>query len=134
MEVSRGDLRTLSREEIWDVSLRIRSMFLNTPMPLGLQDGLKEGIERCFGGSPVAVRPSACGQGLVDACLHEAYLNVTGVYSVLDHIRLVWGSLWSEAAILCRREEGPDAAVQAHGRARPGDDCGRHVRHGLRVR
>ena len=40
--------------------------------------------------------------------MHESYVNIRGTKSILEHIRLVWASLWSDAAILYRRELGLD--------------------------
>jgi len=42
------------------------------------------------------------------AGLHESYLNVRGPEDVLEHIKLVWASTWSDAAILYRKEIGLD--------------------------
>jgi pyruvate,water dikinase len=42
--------------------------------------------------------------------LHESLLNITGPESTLDAVRLVWSSLWSDAAILYRKELGLDPA------------------------
>ena len=35
---------------------------------------------------------------------YESYLNVRGPKDVLEHIKLVWASTWSDAAILYRNE------------------------------
>ncbi|HWR67711.1 MAG TPA: PEP/pyruvate-binding domain-containing protein, partial [Desulfomonilia bacterium] len=107
LELSRKDFRDMRWEELWDSSLRIRSMFLNTAMPSALVKRLRGPIEDLFGDRPVAVRSSALGEDSSSASfagLHESYLNVQGIYSILDHIRLVWASLWSDAALLYRKE------------------------------
>ncbi len=57
------------------------------------------------------VRSSAPGEdsaGASFAGLHESYVNVRGVDDILEHIKLVWASLWSDAALLYRRELGLD--------------------------
>ena len=38
------------------------------------------------------------------AGLHETVLDVTGLDGVVDAVRRVWASLWSDAAVLYRRE------------------------------
>ncbi|MBN1103320.1 MAG: hypothetical protein JXL84_07905, partial [Deltaproteobacteria bacterium] len=42
------------------------------------------------------------------AGLHESFVNIRGLESVLEHIRLVWASLWSDRALLYRQELGLD--------------------------
>jgi pyruvate,water dikinase len=59
----------------------------------------------------VVVRSSAPGEDSLHASfagLHESYVNVQGVDSILEHIRLVWASLWSDRALLYRQELGLD--------------------------
>lgn len=111
LELSRKDFRDMRWEELWDSSLRIRGMFLNTAMPSSLVKKLREPIEELFGDRAVAVRSSAPGEDSSVASfagLHESFLNVRGIYAILDHIRLVWASLWSDAALLYRKELGLD--------------------------
>ncbi|MDT8273161.1 MAG: PEP/pyruvate-binding domain-containing protein, partial [Desulfomonilia bacterium] len=113
MELNRKDFHDMRWEELWDASLRIRNMFLNTAMPARLVADLKKPMNDLFGAAAVAVRSSAPGEDSNHASfagLHESYLNVRGVYSILDHIRLVWASLWSDAALLYRRELGLDVS------------------------
>jgi phosphoenolpyruvate synthase/pyruvate phosphate dikinase len=107
LELGRKDFRDMRWEELWDASLRIRSMFLNTAMPAALVKKVRGPIEEIFGERPVAVRSSAPGEDPTTASfagLHDSYLNVKGIYSILDHIRLVWASLWSDSALLYRKE------------------------------
>jgi hypothetical protein len=108
MELGRKSFKDLRWEEIWDISLRIRHMFLTTPLPAGLAASLGSGLgphlpERCV------VRSSAPGEDSPQASfagLHASFVNVSGIEAVLDHIKLVWASLWSDAALLYRRELG----------------------------
>jgi pyruvate,water dikinase len=96
LELSRKDFRDMRWEELWDSSLRIRGMFLNIAMPSSLVKKLREPIEELFGDRAVAVRSSAPGEDSSVASfagLHESFLNVRGIYAILDHIRLVWASL-----------------------------------------
>ena len=98
-------------EEIWDASLRIRNLFLNTPIPPDMNNIMRSLIEQHFAEKPVVVRSSAPGEDASDisfAGLHESFVNVTGINSILDHIRLVWASLWSDRALLYRKELGLD--------------------------
>lgn len=111
MELSWKEIRDMRWEEMWDASLRIRNMFLNTPIPDGLSMSMREELEVRFTGIPVVVRSSAPGEDSARtsfAGLHESYVNVKGPEAILEHIRLVWASLWSDAALLYREELGLD--------------------------
>ena len=62
---------------------------------------------------PLAVRSSAIGEdaaGRSFAGLHESIIGVRGRQAVEDAVRLVWASLWSDAALLYRKELGLDPA------------------------
>ncbi len=68
-------------------------------------------VARVFGECPVVVRSSAPGEdsgGTSFAGIHESFVNVRGAAEVLKHVRLVWASLWSDAALLYRQELGLD--------------------------
>ena len=111
MEYHRKEFDQMRWEEMWDCSLRIQNMFARTPIPAILAGALKNEIIESFGNKPVAVRSSAVGEDSAKtsfAGLHESYLNVKGPQDVLEHIKLVWASTWSDAAILYRREIGLD--------------------------
>jgi pyruvate,water dikinase len=113
LELSRKDFKDMRWEEIWDAALRIRSMFLNKPMAGDLHISLKAFLQNRFGEGPVVVRSSAPGEdsaGASFAGLHESYVNIRGGEAILEHIRLVWASLWSDAALLYRQELGLDVA------------------------
>lgn len=108
--------RNMRWEELWDASLRIRNMFLRTPIPDDLVEALSDPLAVRFGERPVAVRSSAPGEDsdtISFAGLHESFINVRGVGRILEHVRLVWASLWSDAALLYRRDLGLDVADSA---------------------
>jgi len=107
LELNRKAFADMRWEEMWDASLRIRNMFLNTLMPQDLCAELAAAIETVFPDVSVAVRSSAPGEDSAShsfAGLHESYINVRLVGSILEHIRLVWASLWSDAPLLYRKE------------------------------
>jgi rifampicin phosphotransferase len=114
-ELNRKRFEDMRWEEIWDTALRIRSLFLRTPMPESLAFTLKGELSALAGGA-VVVRSSAPGEDSSKtsfAGLHESYLNIHGMDALLEHIRLVWASLWSDAALLYRREQGLDVEKSA---------------------
>jgi pyruvate,water dikinase len=111
LELARKSFEDMRWEEIWDTALRIRNAFLQAPFPEALRARLAPPLEAMFLGKPVAVRSSAPGEDSATtsfAGLHESFIHVRGTESILEHIRLVWASLWSDRALLYRRELGLD--------------------------
>jgi hypothetical protein len=109
LELGRKDFRQMRWEELWDSSLRIRGLFSRASMPPDLEEELSERVQARLGAAPSAVRSSAIGEDSREmsfAGLHESVLNVRGVEEVLRQVRKVWASLWSDAALLYRRELG----------------------------
>jgi phosphoenolpyruvate synthase/pyruvate phosphate dikinase len=116
LEVNRKNFQEMRWEEMWDASLRIRNMFLKTPTPPGIAQELRSAIKDHFGDKAVVVRSSAPGEDSPHASfagLHESYVNVRGTEAILEHVRLVWASLWSDAALLYRQELGLDIEKSA---------------------
>ena len=111
LELHRKDFKEMRWEEIWDCATRIRNMFLRTPMPLEVETRLRNEITAKFKDKPAVVRSSAPDEDDAHASfagLHESYLNISGINEILEHIRKVWASLWSDAALLYRQEIGLD--------------------------
>jgi len=112
MELGRKDFGEMRWEEIWDAALRIRSAFLAHPVP----DRVASELRRAYADLDhplVAVRSSAPGEDSATrsfAGLHESLVGVQGEDSLLDAVRIVWASLWSDAALLYRTELGLDVA------------------------
>ena len=116
LELHRKDFNEMRWEEIWDCATRIRNMFLKTPIPSEIEAGFKDAIASRFSGKSVAVRSSAPDEDSAEssfAGLHESYLNIRGTDEILEHIRKVWASLWSDAALLYRQEIGLDVEKSA---------------------
>ena len=113
MELGRKSMDDMRWEEIWDAALRIRSMFLAQPLSELLRETIAEGLSGFDSSTPLAVRSSAIGEdsaGRSFAGLHESIIGVRGKRAVDDAVRLVWASLWSDAALLYRKELGLDPA------------------------
>ncbi len=111
MELYRKPFEEMRWEEIWDTALRIRNMFTKTPLPSELRKQLRAPLASQFSRQPVSVRSSAPGEDSSKtsfAGLHESFVNIQGLESILEHIRLVWASLWSDRALLYRQELGLD--------------------------
>lgn len=116
LELARKRYEDMRWEELWDAALRIRSFFLATPLPEDLATELLPALAERFGDAATVVRSSALAEdaaGTSFAGLHESYVNVRGVEAIAEHVRLVWASLWSDAALLYRQELGLDPADSA---------------------
>ncbi|HPI97259.1 MAG TPA: PEP/pyruvate-binding domain-containing protein [Synergistales bacterium] len=111
MELTRKELSGMRWEEIWDLSLRIRNLFIRTPIPKKIQLELAPVLDEKFSGLSTVVRsssPSEDSSVSSFAGLHESFVNVQGTERIIEKIRLVWASLWSDGALLYRRELGLD--------------------------
>ena len=111
MELERKRFEDMRWEEVWDAALRIRSAFLAHPVPAEVMVAVAEALAQYPPDIAWAVRSSAPGEDSANrsfAGLHESYVGVVGRQAVIDAIRLVWASLWSDASMLYRRELGLD--------------------------
>ena len=111
IELGRKPLSDMRWEELWDAALRIRAIFLSHPLPEDLQAVLGDGLRMLGERTTLAVRSSAVGEDAVGssfAGLHESVLGVRGLRALEDAVRVVWASLWSDAALLYRKELGLD--------------------------
>jgi hypothetical protein len=95
-------------EEIWDVSLELRNAFLRQPLPEDLARSILETVEALLPAAPLAVRSCSAGEdsGFSHAGMHDSVLDVQTSEELLRAIRAVWASLWTDRAILYRREMG----------------------------
>jgi len=116
MELHRKNFSDMRWEEIWDAALRIRSFFRRAKMPEPLAREISEIVSSRFAGLPVVVRSSAPEEDAAAtsfAGLHESFVNIRGIEQILEHVKLVWASLWSDRALLYRRELGLDIEKSA---------------------
>lgn len=107
LELGRKRLEDMRWEEMWDAALRIRNMFVKTNMPSQMEKNIIKEINDVFKGAPLAIRSSSLaedGQKSSYAGLHDSFVNIVDIKEILKCIRLVWASLWSDAALLYRKE------------------------------
>ena len=103
-------------EELWDLALRVRHLFLKTAIPADLAADLSGLLAPLCGDRPVTVRSTAPVEDSATASfagLHDSFVNVRGLPAILQKLRLVWASLWSDRALLYRQELGLDPAASA---------------------
>jgi phosphoenolpyruvate synthase/pyruvate phosphate dikinase len=113
MELGRKPFESMRWEEVWDTALRIRSAFLSSPVPPDIAGAIAAAVRKLGTEKPLAVRSSAPDEDSAlrsFAGLHESVVGVMGDEAVLDAVRVVWASLWSDAALLYRQELALDPA------------------------
>ena len=115
-ELFRKNFSEMRWEEMWDCALRIRHMVSKKPLPEEMAKEIASAVTAAFGDRPVALRSSAADEDTAAhsfAGIHESYINIKGADEILTHLRRVWASLWSDAALLYRREIGLDVQTSA---------------------
>ena len=113
LELHRKKFSDMRWEEIWDAALRIRNLFLRQVMPEKLAREIGKAVEEYFSENPVVVRSSAPEEDAAAtsfAGLHESFVNIRSTGPILEHVKLVWASLWSDRALLYRQELDLDFA------------------------
>lgn len=99
---------------------RIRGLIEDAPLPTALEREIRDAYTamdaQVDGDLTVAVRSSATAEDLPDASFagqQESFLNVRGIDSVLESVRLVFASLYNDRAIAYRAHKGFDHAEVA---------------------
>jgi len=102
-----GDVSTLAK-----VGANIRGWIASAPLPRVFVDDIGAAYARLRAAAPdvsVAVRSSATAEDLPDASFagqQETFLNINGLYNVLQAIREVFASLYNDRAIAYRVHQG----------------------------
>ena len=114
------DVRALA-----EAGATIRQWIIDTPLPGDLEAAIRAEFARLTADAPVgsdlsfAVRSSATAEDMPDASFagqQETFLNVTGIESVLHHMKEVFASLYNDRAISYRVHKGyadADVALSA---------------------
>ena len=116
LELGRKPFEEMRWEEIWDASLRIRNMYGSSVMPMEIKESIIQAVSNLSAGSAVAVRSASLaedGSGSSFAGLHDSFVNICDMKRVIECVQLVWASLWSDAALLYRKELGLDVKSSA---------------------
>lgn len=93
--------------DVSELCAKIRQVIESAPFP----DGLASEITGRVGSHPYAVRSSATAEDLPTASFagqQDTYLNVVGLPDILRHISRCWASLFTERAVIYRRQNGFD--------------------------
>ncbi|MDO9354962.1 MAG: phosphoenolpyruvate synthase [Solirubrobacteraceae bacterium] len=96
------------RGAIAERSAALRQLVRQTAIPASVVEAVTEALAR-LGSAPVAVRSSATAEDSAATSFagqHDSHLNVTGAEAVLEHMRLCWASVFTEAAVTYRLRNG----------------------------
>ena len=114
-ELYRKPFENMRWEEIWDAAFRIRSIFTRGKLDPTLENDILKYISNWPADAKFAVRSSAPAEDSAAhsfAGIHESYVNVP-VPELIEKIKLVWASLWSDRSLLYRLENKLDARKSA---------------------
>lgn len=106
-ELGRKPLEAMRWEELWDSALRIRAAFLKATIPRRILEDIAISLSHLGSRKTLAVRSSAPHEDAAMASfagLHESYVGIQGQAELVEAIRKVWTSLWSDAALMYQRE------------------------------
>lgn len=106
LELARKNNQDMRWEEVWDSALRIRLAFTRGIMNPEMEASILNTLSQWPEDTKFAVRSSSPEEDSKEfsfAGVHESYVNVSGSKQVLDKIKLVWASLWSDRALLYKR-------------------------------
>jgi pyruvate,water dikinase len=104
-------LKAEDREQIGVVSGMIRQAILDAEMPSEAASAVAGHLSVYGEDEAYAVRSSATAEDLPHASFagqQDSYLNVTGLASILRHVRQCWASLFTDRAVICRMRNGFD--------------------------
>ena len=107
MEIYKKPFEDMRWEELWDASLRIQSAFIKAEMPSEIELDILNQLSSWPEGTSFAIRsssPQEDTRAYSFAGIYESYVDVKGAADVLDKIKLVWASLWSDRSLLYKRE------------------------------
>jgi len=99
-QVKINDLDCISK-----ISCEIRDIIIKTNIPKNIIDEINYHFDKSGKDKAYAVRSSATAEDLPTASfagLHDTYLNIIGLDSILKHISKCWASLYTDRAIIYR--------------------------------
>jgi pyruvate,water dikinase len=113
IELGRKELKDMRWEEMWDASQRIRNLVNGGIFPPAMLREITSFANTLLGGKSAAVRSSSLSEDSANASyagVHESYVDVKGEKAVMESVLHVWASLWSDTALLYKKELGLDPA------------------------
>ena len=108
---SLGKLKTADREQISEISGRIREEIEKIQMSKDMESAIADELSHYDERTAFAVRSSATAEDLPNASFagqQDTYLNIKGRQEILRHIVKCWASLFTERAVTYRIQNGFD--------------------------
>jgi phosphoenolpyruvate synthase/pyruvate phosphate dikinase len=99
------------RENISELSTRIRTVIENSPIPKDITEEIAHHLATFGKKAAFAVRSSATAEDLPTASFagqQDTYLNIIGEAAILKHINKCWASLFTGRAVIYRLQNGFD--------------------------
>ncbi|KOP68159.1 phosphoenolpyruvate synthase [Bacillus sp. FJAT-18019] len=104
-------LKTEDREQITEISRRIRQLILESEIPSDVVQAVTYYLSQYGEEAAYAVRSSATAEDLPHASFagqQDSYLNIIGIEAILRHISKCWASLFTDRAVIYRMQNGFD--------------------------
>ncbi|MFS0638898.1 phosphoenolpyruvate synthase [Mesobacillus foraminis] len=104
-------LKGEDRDQIGDISRKIRQSILETEIPSDLVNAVTHYLSQMGEEHAYAVRSSATAEDLPHASFagqQDTYLNIIGTGAILEHISKCWASLFTDRAVIYRMQNGFD--------------------------
>jgi len=104
-------LEAEERENISEISAKIRAAIEGTPIPKDMADEVADYLAKFGEEQAFAVRSSATAEDLPAASFagqQDTYLNIIGKDAILRHISKCWASLFTDRAVIYRLQNGFD--------------------------
>lgn len=106
-----SNLSVEDREEVSEVSKKIRMIIKKTTIPKDIEDGIISYLTTFGEKDSYAIRSSATAEDLPTASFagqQDSYLNIIGREAILKHIGKCWASLFTDRAVIYRLQNGFD--------------------------
>lgn len=107
VEINKKSLQNLRWEELWDSALRIRNTMLSKLIPDSIIHEIEQAIAMMQLQYPLVVRSSSPDEDNPTtsfAGLFDSIGNCCSIFEVRTAIKKVWASLWSDEALMYRKE------------------------------
>lgn len=97
--------------QLMDLSRAIRQTIEESGIPPEVAAAVKQQLSRLGDDQAYAVRSSATAEDLPQASFagqQDTFLNIVGLDAILEHIRKCWASLFTDRAVIYRKQQGYD--------------------------
>jgi rifampicin phosphotransferase len=106
-EISRLGIE--DREKIGEASKKVRLLIENIPISSDIEEAVAGYLSKLGEKEAYAVRSSATAEDLPTTSFagqQDTFLNVIGIEAILKHISLCWASLFTDRAVIYRKQNG----------------------------